>query len=98
MKLDLMEKQRIPTALKETAVFKGQKESSTMSDVGLLILRLVNGGLLAGHGSQKLFCWFSGPGLKGVAAWLESVGLKPRTPWAACASVTQFCGGGLSTP
>ena len=97
MKLDLMEKQRIPTALKETAVFKGQKESSTMSDVGLLILRLVNGGLLAGHGSQKLFGWFSGPGLKGVAAWLESMGLKPGTPWATAASVSEFGGGVLTT-
>src|SRR6266480_8106465 len=97
MKLDLMEKQRIPTALKETAVFKGQKESSTMSDVGLLILRLAVGGLLAGHGSQKLFGWFSGPGLKGVAAWLESMGLKPGTPWATAASASEFGGGVLTT-
>jgi len=66
MKLDVMEKQRIPTSL-EVAVVKRQKESSMMSDIGLLILRLAVGGLLAGHGSQKLFGWFSGPGLKGTA-------------------------------
>ncbi len=66
MKLDVMEKQRIPTSL-EVAVVKRQKESSMMRDIGLLILRLAVGGLLAGHGSQKLFGWFSGPGLKGTA-------------------------------
>ncbi len=31
-----------------------------LSDLGLLIMRLVIGGLLMGHGSQKLFGWFGG--------------------------------------
>ena len=97
MKLDMMKKQSIPDTLEEIGVFKGREAASTMSDIGLLILRLAVGGLLAGHGSQKLFGWFSGPGLKGVAAWLESMGLKPGTPWATAASVSEFGGGVLTT-
>jgi putative oxidoreductase len=97
MKLNVMEKQRIPTLLKKTAVFKRRNESSMMTDLGLLILRLAVGGLLVGHGSQKLFGWFSGPGLKGLAGWLESLGLKPGTPWAMAASASEFGGGLLTT-
>src|SRR5436190_9082590 len=97
MKLAMMEKQSIPATLKEAAVFKGRKESNTMSDIGLLILRLAVGGLLAGHGSQKLFGWFSGPGLKGTAGWLESMGLTPGSAWATAASASEFGGGALTT-
>ena len=97
MKLELMQKQRITPSLKKMALVKRQKESSIMSDIGLLILRLAAGGLLAGHGSQKLFGWFSGPGLKGTAGWLESLGLKPGTPWATAASASEFGGGVLTT-
>jgi putative oxidoreductase len=97
MKLDVMEKLDLPTPLKEITGIKEQEESSTMSDIGLLILRLGVGGLLAGHGSQKLFGWFSGPGLKGTAAWLESMGLTPGTTWATVASASEFGGGVLTT-
>jgi putative oxidoreductase len=96
MKLEVMEKQNIPDTNEGISAFKGRKESSTMSDIGLLILRLVVGGLLAGHGSQKLFGWFKGPGLKGTAALLESMGLQPGTPWAMAASASEFGGGVLT--
>lgn len=96
MKLDVLEKQNIPSSLKEINILKGRKESSMMEDIGLLILRLAVGGLLAGHGSQKLFGWFEGPGLKGTAGWLESLGLKPGTPWAIAASAAEFGGGTLT--
>jgi putative oxidoreductase len=96
MKRAVMEKQIIPATLKETVLFKERNESSTMRDIGVLLLRLTMGGLLAGHGSQKLFGWFSGPGLKGTAGWLESLGLKPGTPWATVASASEF-GGGMLT-
>src|SRR5437870_11631584 len=96
MKRAVMEKQIIPATLKETVLFKGWNESSTMRDIGLLILRLTMGGLLAGHGSQKLFGWFSGPGLKGTAGWLESLGLQPGTPWATVAAASEFGGGTLT--
>jgi putative oxidoreductase len=64
------------------------------SDIGLLVLRLVVGLLLAGHGAQKLFGWFGGPGLKGVAGWLASLGLRPPMFWAVMAGLSEF-GGGL---
>jgi putative oxidoreductase len=97
MKMNVMEKQKMPISLMKRAVIKRQKESSVMRDIGLLVLRLAVGGLLAGHGSQKLFGWFSGPGLKGTAGWLETLGLKPGTPWATAASASEFGGGVLTT-
>lgn len=62
-------------------------------DVGLLILRLVIGLIIAAHGAQKLFGWFGGYGLKGVGGWLESLGLKPGAFWAALAGGAEFIGG-----
>ena len=38
-------------------------------DLGLLLLRLVVGGLLFGHGAQKLFGWFGGYGLAGTSGF-----------------------------
>ncbi|MDQ0931390.1 putative membrane protein YphA (DoxX/SURF4 family) [Streptomyces turgidiscabies] len=43
-------------------------------DLGLLLLRLGTGGVLAAHGAQKLFGWFGGHGLEGTGAFMESVG------------------------
>jgi uncharacterized membrane protein YphA (DoxX/SURF4 family) len=34
-----------------------------MKNLALLCLRLTVGTLMAGHGAQKLFGWFEGPGL-----------------------------------
>jgi putative oxidoreductase len=67
-----------------------------MKDLSLLVLRVVSGGLLAGHGAQKLFGWFGGNGLQGTAGWLESMGMKPGKPWALLAGGSEF-GGGLLT-
>jgi putative oxidoreductase len=67
-----------------------------MKDLGLLILRLTFGGLLAGHGGQKLFGWFAGPGFKGTTGWLESMGIRPGQPWAALAGGSEFGGGVLT--
>ena len=73
-----------------------EEESPMMRDVGLLILRATTGGLLAGHGAQKLFGWFGGPGLKGTAGWLSAMGLHPSKLWATAAASSEF-GGGLLT-
>ena len=67
-----------------------------MVDVALLIIRLVTGSLLAGHGAQKLFGWFGGYGLQGTAGWLESTGLKPGTVWATMAGGGELKGGLLT--
>lgn len=67
-----------------------------MRDLGLLIIRLTTGALLAGHGAQKLFGWFGGYGLQGTGGWLESFGLRPGHRWAALAGFGEF-GGGILT-
>jgi putative oxidoreductase len=67
-----------------------------MRSIGVLIVRLVVGGLLAGHGAQKLFGWFGGPGIEGTAGWLEGLRLRPATTWARIAGGSEF-GGGLLT-
>ena len=67
-----------------------------MRSLGILIFRLVVGGLLAGHGAQKLFGWFGGAGLEGTAGWLESMRLRPGTVWARIAGGSEL-GGGLLT-
>jgi putative oxidoreductase len=63
-------------------------------DTALLILRLAVGLLLAGHGAQKLFGWYGGPGLTMTAKWLRSTGLRPAGFWALMAGLSEF-GGGL---
>jgi putative oxidoreductase len=67
-----------------------------MKDLGLLSLRGVTGGLLVGHGSQKLFGSVDGPGPEGTAQFLEGLGLRPGRPWAALAGQAEFGGGVLT--
>jgi putative oxidoreductase len=66
------------------------------ADVGHVALRLVVGGLLAGHGAQKLFGWFGGAGLHGTSAWLAEMGYAPAQPWAVLSGVSEFGGGVLT--
>jgi putative oxidoreductase len=72
-------------------------------NLGLLILRAAVGFSIAGHGAQKLFGWFGGPGLKGTGTHFEGLGFRPGLPFAVAAGVTEFSGGillafGLLTP
>jgi len=76
---------------------KGHDEGVGPSDLGLLILRLAVGSLLAGHGAQKLFGWFGGHGLEGTGGMLESMGLKPGKSWAVLAGLSEFGGGTLTS-
>ena len=64
-------------------------------DVGLLLLRLAVGGVIAAHGAQKLFGWFGGYGLEGTSGWLESLGFRPGRVQAAIAGWSEFLGGSL---
>jgi len=52
-----------------------------MRDLGLTVMRGVTGGLMAGHGAQKLFGAFEGPGLQGTAGFMEMLGLRPGRLW-----------------
>ena len=67
-----------------------------MGNLPALVLRATLGGLLAGHGAQKLFGWFNGPGMEGTTGFVEMLGLKPGRPWAYLAGVSEF-GGGILT-
>jgi putative oxidoreductase len=69
------------------------KEGIHMFSLGLFIIRLVVGLVLAAHGAQKLFGWFGGYGLKGTGGWMESIGLKPGYTMALLAGLSEFVGG-----
>jgi putative oxidoreductase len=77
--------------------------SISRSDIARLVLRVGVGGVMAAHGTQKLFGWFGGGGLVGTAAHLESAGFQPGRLNAIVAGVTEAAGGvllaaGLATP
>ena len=57
--------------------------------VGRLAARAVIGGLFVGHGTQKLFGWFDGPGLKGVSGMMESLELRPPKRHAMAAGISE---------
>ena len=63
--------------------------------IGLLLVRLVFGGLMAAHGSQKLFGWFGGYGLTGTGTFFEQLGFRPGRLFAAAAGLTEVLGGVL---
>jgi putative oxidoreductase len=72
----------------------GKKDQSMAADLGLLVLRATAGGLLAGHGAQKLFGSFGGHGIEGTAGMMEKLGMQPAKPWAVMAGASEF-GSGL---
>src|SRR4051795_5701537 len=63
-------------------------------EVGLLLIRVVVGLFLAGHGAQKLFGWFGGHGPEGTGGFFESMGIRPGRAHATMAGLAEF-GGGL---
>ncbi|TQL67915.1 putative oxidoreductase [Nocardioides albertanoniae] len=72
-------------------------------DLGLLLLRLVVGGLIFGHGAQKGFGLFGGMGPAGTAPIFESWGLRPGKPLVLIAATCELVGStllilGLGTP
>ncbi|WP_432075630.1 DoxX family protein [Streptomyces wuyuanensis] len=73
------------------------------ADAGVLLLRLAVGLILAGHGAQKLFGWFGGPGLEASGKGFSQLGWDPGVFFAGLAGVSEFLGGlglaaGLLTP
>ena len=59
---------------------------------GILVLRLVVGLTLAAHGTQKLFGWFGGGGLRGTAGFFEQIGFRSATSMAFLAAVAEASG------
>jgi putative oxidoreductase len=64
------------------------------TDLALLILRVAIGAVMFGHGAQKLFGWWGGPGLAGATAMFGShLRLRPASFWAITGSLTEVVGG-----
>ncbi len=64
-------------------------------DIGLLVLRLVLGGTFVGHGLQKVFGLFDGPGIDGFAQALDGLGFRATTVLAWVTGLTELVGGAL---
>jgi putative oxidoreductase len=64
--------------------------------VAILIARLLVGGALAGHGSQKVFGWFGGQGPAGTGAFFEQLGWRPGRLFAIAAGLGELVGGSLT--
>lgn len=68
-----------------------------------LLCRLLIGGLFVAHGTQKLFGWFGGSGIKGATEMMAGLKLEPAKRNAVMAGVTEAGSGvllatGLATP
>lgn len=75
---------------------ESKQEYGKERDIALLAARMTVGGLVAGHGAQKLFGWFGGSGLAGTSGWMESIGMRPGRQWALAAGGSEFGGGVLT--
>ncbi len=58
-----------------------------------LLGRLLIGGLFFAHGTQKLFGWFGGPGLRGTSQMMEKIEMHPARPQAIAAGSAETIGG-----
>lgn len=64
--------------------------------LGRLILRATVGGLMVGHGLQKLNGSFGGPGLEETEQTMGALGLHPARQQALAAALSETIGGGLT--
>ena len=64
-----------------------------VAGIGLLTARLVLGLLMAAHGSQKLFGWFGGYGLRTTGEFFVQLGFRPGRLFATAASVGEVASG-----
>lgn len=64
-----------------------------MLSAGLLVLRVVLGLYLFGHGAQKLFGWFGGSGLAKTTAGMGHMGFRPPQVAALLSSGAETAGG-----
>ncbi len=61
--------------------------------IGLLLVRVVVGLVMAAHGAQKLFGWFGGYGLKQTGEFFVQLGFSAGRTFAAAASLGEITSG-----
>ena len=64
-----------------------------LSPLAWPLVRFMAGIFLVPHGAQKLFGWFGGGGLEGMAGWFAEIGLEPAMALATLVGATEFFGG-----
>ena len=62
-------------------------------ELGMAIIRVVAGLMLAAHGAQKVFGWQEGPGLERWTGAVQSMGFRPARLWALAAAYGELVGG-----
>jgi putative oxidoreductase len=72
-------------------------------DLALLLIRLGVGLTFAAHGAQKLFGWWSGPGLRGWRGAVTAMGFRPVWAFVALSVLAELVAGlmlaaGVLTP
>ncbi|WP_326836983.1 DoxX family protein [Amycolatopsis rhabdoformis] len=77
--------------------------SSTMADLGVLLLRIAVAFILFAHATQKLLGWFRGPGLDKITVVFEALGQVPARPLAKLAAWCELSAAlllvlGIATP
>ncbi|MEU7726737.1 DoxX family membrane protein [Streptomyces sp. NPDC040724] len=92
---------------RDQALFRAASAPATVNtathDIGLLVLRLVVGLSMVGHGTMKLFGWFGGPGLDATGKGFTMAGYPAGDAMAVIAALSETLGGlglalGLLTP
>lgn len=64
-----------------------------MLALGLLVLRVVIGLIVAAHGAQKLFGWWGGPGITNWTGAMTRMRMRPAVPWAWLSVLSELLGG-----
>ena len=66
-----------------------------LTNLGLLALRVTLGLVFLGHGAQKAFGAFGGPGFSGATGFIGSLGFRPARFWAGLAVGGELIAGAL---
>jgi putative oxidoreductase len=64
-------------------------------NLGRVIARSTIGGVFVGHGAQKLFGWWNGPGLEGTTQMMEKLEMRPARRHALASALAETVGGGM---
>ena len=64
-------------------------------NIGRVLARATIGALFVGHGTQKLFGWFDGPGMDGTTGMMDKLEMRPARHNALAAGISETAGGAL---